>query len=244
MNPYERVMAALKQAGLLRGGKPLCPTCPPSKRRGFDVTEVSDRLGRPSVLIHCFRSCGYEEILEAVGLDPADLYDGGVRQEMLFDGERFCRITTRGWKALPPSVARTFGIAASIGSFPSSLAPYTLLRSPGAWAAVRREAGIDDGLLRVHIKKWIACEMAHRCFERGVLTLFRGPLERCPNCGRPTREGSLITRKYTSKGASTHGRRHDPGTTQGKVRSHTVKGAFAHGQLFPEGDGAPDWGNR
>lgn len=226
MSPYEQVIAALKHAGFMKAGKPTCPTCPPSKRRGFEVTEAPDRLGRASVLIHCFRGCDYEEILEAVGLEPADLFDGGVRQEVLFDGERYCRITTRGWKALPPGVARTFGIAASIGSFPSALAPYTLLRSPGQWAAVRREADISDRLLRVHIEKWNDCKMAHRCQERGVLALYRGPLERCPCCGRLTLEPLFITRKYTRKGTLNTAPRHDSDTTQTKERLIPLKGTL------------------
>ena len=260
MSPYEKAMAALKYGGFLRGGKPLCPTCPPSKRRGFNVTEDKTRAGIPTVLIHCFRGCDtLTEIVPTLGLDPADLYDGGMRQEVLFEKDRFCPVTLLGWKALPPSVARTFGIAAAIGYFSTPRSPFRLLRSSDQWAAVRREAGIEDGLLRVQIKKWIACEMAHRCYERGVLALYRGPLERCPNCGRPTREGSLITRKNAHKGTSTHARRHDSDATQLKVRSHTVKGALTHvmnpngdeevtqvswKELYPEGDGAPDWRKR
>jgi len=245
VTPYEKALAALKHGGFLGGGKPLCPTCPPSKRRGFKVTEGKTAAGIPTVLFHCFRGCDtLTDIVPALGLDPADLYDGGQRQEVLFEKDRFCPITLLGWKALPPSVARTFGIAAAIGYFSTPRSPFRLLRSSEQWAAVRREAGVDDGLLRVHVTKWIACEMAHRCYERGVLALYRGPLERCPNCGRPTREGSLTTRMNARKGTSAHGRRHASGTTQLKVRSHTVKGAFAHGQLFPEGDGAPARGKR
>lgn len=246
MNPYEKAIAALKHGGFLRGGKPLCPTCPPSKRRGFKVTEEKTAAGIATVLFHCFRGCDtLTEIVPALGLDPADLYDGGLRQEALFEKDRFCPITLLGWKALPPSVSRTFGIAASIGYFATPRSPFRLLRSPEQWAAVRREAGIRDRLLREHVTKWIACEMAHRCYERGVLALYRGPLERCPNCGRPTREGSLITRMNAHKGASDTARRHGSDATQLKARSRPHKGALtAFMDLFPEGDGAPDWGKR
>jgi hypothetical protein len=181
----------------------------------------------------------------ALGLDPTDLFDGGHRQEVLFEKDRYCPITLKGWKALPPGVSTTFGIAACIGYFTTPRSPFRLLRSPEQWAAVRREASIDDGLLREHVRKWIACEMAHRCYARGVLALYRGPLEICPNCGRPTRDGSPITRRYARKGALTPDRRHDPDATQLKVRSHPLKGALtSFADLFPEGDGAPDRGNR
>jgi hypothetical protein len=246
VSPYEKAMAALKHEGLLRGGKAHCPTCPPSKRRGFEVTEEKTAAGIATVLFHCFRGCDtLTEIVPALGLDPADLYDGGLRQEALFEKDRFCPITLLGWKALPPSVARTFGIAAAIGYFSTPRSPFRLLRSSEQWAAIRQEAGIDDRLLRTHVEKWIDREMAHRCFERGVLALYRGPLERCPNCGRPTREGSFITRMNARKGTSDTARRHGSHATQLKARSHPVKGALTpFMDLFPEGDGGPDWGKR
>jgi hypothetical protein len=134
VNPYEKVMAALEYAGFLRGGKPLCPACPPSKRRRFDVTAARSAAGIPTVLIQCFRGCDtMTEIVPALGLDPADLYDGGVRQVVLFDGERYCRITTRGWKALSRGSARTFGIAASIATTRQrvTLSRYCVLLSSG-----------------------------------------------------------------------------------------------------------------
>jgi hypothetical protein len=225
VSPYEKLMAALKHGGFLTGGKALCPTCPPSKRRGFNVTEDKTRAGIPTVLIHCFRGCDtLADIVPALGLDPADLYDGGMRQGVLFDGERYCRITTRGWKALPPGIARTFGIGASIGYFPSPRAPYTLLRSPGQWAAVRNEADISDRLLRWQVEQWIKSRMAHRCEERGVLALYRGPLERCPNCGRLTLESPLITRKYAHKGNGVSAPTHDSDKTQLKETPLPVKG--------------------
>lgn len=137
MKPYDRVMSALKCGGFWKSGKPHCPTCPPSKRRGFNVTEATTSSGRPSVLIHCFRGCDLQEVVEAIGLDVADLFDGG--QRVLFDAGRYCRVTTEGWKALPRSSARTFGIAASIGFYTSTYAAFTLLRTPAQWAACGRK---------------------------------------------------------------------------------------------------------
>jgi hypothetical protein len=250
MTPYEQFMAALKHGGFLRGGKTHCPTCPPRKRRGFNVTEATTASGGPTVLVECFRGCDtLSDILPALGLDPADLYGGGS-QEALFKADRYCRITVKGFKALPPGVARTFGIAAGIGYYPSTRSAFTLLRSPGQWDAVCREAGIDRRLLRAQIEKWIACDMAHRCFERGVLALYRGPLERCPNCGRLTqarvRRGPTTTRKYADKGACDTARRHDSDATHAKARvlplkgtSHAVTNAIPWENRFPEDDGAP-----
>ncbi len=233
MTPYQQVMAALKQAGFIRGGKPLCPTCPPSKRRGFNVTEAKTKLGTPTVLLHCFRYCDMLEIVEAIGLDPADLYPAGARwhQEELFRGDRYCRTTVQGWKALPPSVARTFGIASAIGYYPSTRVGYTLLRSTGQWDAVRNESGIGRRALSLQVDKWIACDMAHRCEERGILALYRGPLNRCPNCGRATQEATLptsqvqdTTRKYASKGTSASHSRHALLVTQPKERLLPIEG--------------------
>lgn len=222
MSPYEQVVAALKHGGFMKAGKPICPTCPPTKRRGFEVTEVKATAGRPAtVLLCCFRGCDtLTDIVPALGLDPSELYDGGMRQEVLFDRERYCSVTVRGFKALPESSARTFGIAFGIGSFTTPLSPYRLLRSPRAWEAVRVEAGITARAVRKDVAIWCDRMMAHRCEDRGILALYRGPLERCPCCGRLTLEqrsdGSTTTRKYTNKGTRSSAPRHGLNTTQTK----------------------------
>lgn len=248
MSPYEKAMAALKHGGFLTGGKPLCPTCPPSKRRGFKVTEGKTAAGIATVLFHCFRGCDtLTEIVPALGLDPADLYDGGMRQEMLFKTDRYCRITTQGWKALSRGSARTFGIAASIGYYPSTRSAFTLLRSPQQWEAVRREADIKPNELRREIRTWVSQRMAHRC-DWGFLSLYRGPLERCPNCGRLSLEGSTTTRKYARGGEDAGVLRHEPDAKQRTVKMLASDGdnpgEFAWKTRYPEGDGAPDRGQR
>jgi hypothetical protein len=237
-------MAALKHGGFLKGGKPTCPTCPPRKRRGFDVTEATTATGRPTVLANCFRGCDLPEIVVALGLDMADLFGGG-QQEMLFKTDRYCRITTEGWKALPKSSARTFGIAASIGYYPSTRSPFTLLRSPGQWEAVWREAEITERQLRWQVDVWVQRNMAHRCESRGVLALYRGPLERCPNCGRSS-QGPSTTRKYAQNGSNITVRRHDSDTTHEKEEMSPFGGSNITDQnevpwqnRFPVGDGSP-----
>jgi hypothetical protein len=250
MTPYEQFMAALKHGGFLRGGKTHCPTCPPQKRRGFDVTEATTAGGGPTVVVKCFRGCDtLSDIVPALGLDPADLFGGGS-QEMLFKTDRYCRITTQGFKALPKSSVRTFGIAASIGYYPSTRSAFTLLRSPGQWDAVLREAEITERQLRWQVDVWIRRDMAHRCQPRGVLVLYRGPLERCPNCGRLTQSipsrGHTTTRKYAQKGSNVTVRRHGSDTTHQKEAMSPLGGsniavtnALPWENQFPEGDGAP-----
>jgi len=244
VSPYEQVVAALKHTGFMKAGKPICPTCPPSKRRGFEVTEVKATPSRPaSVLVHCFRNCDtLNEIVPALGLDPAELYDGGMRQEVLFDRERYCNVTVRGFKALPESSARTFGIAFGIGSFSTPLSPYRYLRTPKAWEAVRVEAGISARAVRKDVETWCDRMMAHRCEERGFLAMYRGPLERCPCCGRLTLEGRPLvrttTRKYTDKGTRGSARRHDLDTTQTKepeVPLSGTRGSFSNDDALYRG---------
>jgi hypothetical protein len=252
VTPYERVLAALKHGGFLAGGKPSCPNCPPNKHGGFDVTEVKTQDGRPTVLLKCFRGCDIEQIIGALGLEMADLYDGSGQQQVLFDGERYCRVTTQGWKALPRGVARTFGIASSIGFFSSPRSAYTLLRTTAQWDAVRAEAGIGDRTLRKEVEIWVDRKMAHRCYASLVLALYRGPLDRCPNCGRKTDEKRFarvgfkaskasrtqnpfpITRKYAENGTERAALSRDSDTTQQTElegpRSGTRRAAFERGR--------------
>jgi hypothetical protein len=250
MSPYEKVMAALKHEGLLRGGKPQCPTCPPRKRRGFTVTEAKTRLGHPTVLVKCFRDCDtLTEIVPALGLDPAELYDGGVIQPDPFKGVRFSPVTIEGWKALPEYSTRTFGIAASIGYFSTPNSPYRVLRTSDQWEALLQDAGVDDRRLRRHVQSWCQARMAHRCETRGVLALYRGPLDRCPRCGRLSLEPPYITRKNAHKGHQRPVRMHD--SVVNAAKGHHRPGERSPGDLlnaqmpwekrFPEGDGSPAW---
>jgi hypothetical protein len=226
MSPYERVMAALKHHGFIKNGKPHCPMCPPSKRQGFGVTEAKTADGRPTVLLNCFRDHDRLEIVATIGLEPADLFDGGVRRERLFEGERFCRVTVQGWKALGRS-ARTFAIAAAVGYYSSAYSPYTLLRSPSQWEDVRREAGLTNRGLELNVRDWCQRKMAHRCAKRGLLALYRGPLDRCPNCGRLTLEKrksqTTSTRKDARKRTQRSLNRHGSDTTHASERSVRIK---------------------
>jgi hypothetical protein len=236
MDPYDQVVAALKVLGFVKLGKPLCPCCPPNKRRGFDVTPAKTPAGRPTVLIKCFRGCDtLRDIVPTIGLDAADLFDGG--QRTLFDAGRYCRVTTEGWKALPNSSARTFGIAASIGFYATTRSPFTILRTEAQWDAVRRESGVGDRNFRKQVDVWVSRKMAHRCVW-GFLALYRAPFDRCPSCGRLTLEKrkpgkpssseqqseeqteeqalgqATTTRKYAESGTNGSDFRHGSDTTQ------------------------------
>jgi len=256
VSPYEKVMAALKHGGFLRGGKPICPACPPRKRRpGFGVTENKDARGFPTVLIHCFRGCDVvSDILPALGLDPDDLFSGPAKVIADPDTGRYVIVPMGAWTALPPSAARTYGIALTLGYFSNPRSSIRVIRTPEQWTELVREAGVTDRRLRQQVEELIGFRVAHRCSPRGMLTVFRtGAYERCPNCGRLTLEPPSLTRKNAHKGRNPSVITHEEGTTQLKEGILPLIGSnpsfvgsevalvIAYSAPILEGDGSPAW---
>jgi hypothetical protein len=191
LTPHDRVIMAL--AASPRGPR-RCPSCPDGKFGGFKVSEAKTRDGAPTVLLHCHRECTVEEVLGALGLDPADLFSSNGQTE-LFDGRKFAIVELEGWLALPPSSARSFGIAGACGQFVTAARSAAAIRGSGKVlgyyldakrARTARElCEITPGAWRLTVFQWKRVKMAHRCppSQGGVLSLFRRPEERCPNCG-------------------------------------------------------------
>lgn len=216
LSPHDRVMLALDSAGF-GGARPKCPSCPPTKRRGFTIKEARTATGAATVLLHCHRGCTVEEVLAALGLDPSDLY-GGEAQGRLFDGTRYSPVDLDGLLALPSSSARNFCIAGCLGSFLARDRSFRQVRGSAEILAVvlsrrqRRRArevcGIESRRWRQLIVEWEGLAMAHRCNPEQV-TLFRHPEAECPNCGNPASPASFpvpralhLTRKNGESGSS------------------------------------------
>jgi predicted RNA-binding Zn-ribbon protein involved in translation (DUF1610 family) len=214
ITPYDRVMLALNAQGF-GGTRPKCPACPPTKRRGFSI-RAAKRDGAPTVLLHCHRGCTIDEILAVLGLDPADLFSGNGQPE-LFDGKKFAIVELEGWKALPSSTARNFGIAGACAQFVTAAHSHEHVRGSGRIVAyfldakhariAREQCGLTPGAWRWFVSEWKKAGMAHRCppSTGSVLTLLRHPGELCPNCGESVRRDKRRRKAGLTPGSSVSG---------------------------------------
>lgn len=76
MTPFERVVAALEERGLIvsswgSGKRARCPSHD-DKRPSLSVAEGDD--GR--ALVYCFAGCSYADVIDRLGLTVADIFDG------------------------------------------------------------------------------------------------------------------------------------------------------------------------
>lgn len=78
MTPLEKVLSSLPDAKPSGNGYVACCPAHNDKKPSLSVTEGDD--GR--VLIHCHAGCSFEQIVEAAGLVPSDLYPVNVNGNM------------------------------------------------------------------------------------------------------------------------------------------------------------------
>ena len=73
-SPVMSVDVVLARLDRVRGRGPrwraICPSCGGKNTSKFVITESDDGV----VLVKCFAGCTFEQIIEALGVDPADLF--------------------------------------------------------------------------------------------------------------------------------------------------------------------------
>lgn len=190
-SPYDRVVKALKERGSRRSGNNW--QCPSHDDRtpSLSVNPSTTGDGLPTVLLNCFAGCQtISEVLPALGLDARQLFVG-VLQPTLFKDERFSPVRRAGWLALPPSMARDFGVATTFGSFVRSDGALervwsrhdivAIVHDRKARAAFIAATGAKPQRYRDLVRFWKAAGMAHRC-SPSRLCLFIRPEALCPFC--------------------------------------------------------------
>lgn len=187
MTPYELVVGKLEAAGLRRGGQFLCPAHD-DHHPSLSVDPGRTPDGSETALIYCHAGCGFEAILAALGLEPADLYGRQPARRR----ERWAPIRREAWLALPPTSGSLFGLACCYGRLllsdggfaPANSGRQVIASELGkrAQQRLREETGISAAKLRRLVYTWRTAGLAHRC-DRDRLLLFMAPTGVCPGCG-------------------------------------------------------------
>jgi len=195
MTPYDRVTAGLRDLHMRhRGTNWQCPTHD-DHHPSLSVSKSTTEDGDPTVLLKCHAGCSTtEDILPALGLQPADLYPGTNRgQGELFAKARYSPVGIDIYKRMPPGAERSFSVASALGRYVSRFGGRGRVTSQRQIAAVVVESkhrrlvveqlGIKSGTLRNEILKWRQWGIAHKCSTAVLALLVRLPEDdRCPYC--------------------------------------------------------------
>lgn len=215
--PYDRVVGALIARKSRRMGSNWTCPCHDDRTPSLSVNPATHReTGEPTVLLKCQAGCSTtEEILPALGIEPSELFGNGhrplgLRQERLFPAERFSPVRRSGWLALPPSVARNFGVASTFGRLlvvdgtfrrvASTNETLAIVLNRKDRQALRDVLGISPNQLRNEVVVWRQSSMAHAC-SYDLLTLFVRPEQMCAYCKAQPSNGALGEREQPTGGA-------------------------------------------
>jgi hypothetical protein len=263
VSPFELVVTRLKAHGSIRkGGNWQCPAHD-DRTPSLSVTDSVDLdTGHSTVLVHCHAGCGTGDVLDALGLEPSDLFLGNG-QGQLFPASKFSPVGLDILRKLPPGSERSFLVASALGRYVDRHGGRTRVGSQREIAAViveakhrraiERELGIRADVLRYHISRWKAWGVAHAC-SNTVLTIFVRAVAACPVC-----KAWLDPHGFNPKSVagSSHSAWLDPHTHDPKAwldphvsvpemrQPDTGSLKSSRGEelswsaLYPEGDGAP-----
>jgi hypothetical protein len=236
MDPYDRVIAALKAHGShFRGGN---WTCPAHEDRTPSLSvnpAVHAETGLPTVILNCHAGCAtIDEILPVLGLQSADLFTGNG-QMALFSKSRYSPVGLEILLKLPRGSERSFIVASALGRYVDRLGGRRHVSRQREIAAVileakhrraiERELQISSSRLRNHIVEWRKWGVAHGC-PTGVVTILVREAPTCPVCG----ESVTPAGRSTSKSVTPAGRSNGAASRQPDALRHgteaTMDGFF------------------
>jgi hypothetical protein len=208
VSPYERFTSALREHGSRRRGRNW--NCPAHDDRHPSLSVDESPTGM--VLLKCHAGCEWRAILDALGLQPSDLFPNG--QTALFPASRFSPVGLDVLRRLPPGAERSFIVASTLGRWVhisggretvySQRQIKAVVMETNHRRAVRKELRISQPQLSNDIAKWKTWRVAHRCSTR-LLTILVRESTTCPMCGsslvdeQTALESSLVDERFVPK---------------------------------------------
>jgi hypothetical protein len=235
MDPYDRVIAALKAHGSrFAGGNWQCPAHDDRTPSLSVNPKLHPETREPTVVLNCHAGCStIDEILPALGLQLSDLFAGNG-QAALFPKSKYSPVGIEIVRWLPKGSVQTFWVASALGRYVDGLGTRRRVARQAEIAAVLLElkhrravadlCKISPANFRNHVAEWQDLGVAHKC-SSAILVLFVRPENACPVC-KAQLSGALQATKAQPHGGVQGARMQPHGGASTHETETTMPGFF------------------